>query len=559
MDHPGRSRMSIKAGLMDKNVRKILLDPEGRAALKRFGIDVEVVHEKSKKAEDAKPVVVVLCPTYRAPQPQMQDSLGQMVRYTREKDFATIYSGAPLGSSVVHWSRNALITQQLTSGKPWTHVLFIDDDIVVEPDALERLLSHKKDIVAGICTRRNDPPIPNVRATNPDTGAPSRQVWEWPENALLDVDAVGTGLMLISQKALELVAQAYFDCAWEKEFYGLEGERLEELKAVRLKCFDETKICYWFRFLPAMKTSIEMGEDISFCYIAKRYCGLGVYVDTAVQPGHIGNYAFSVRDFAPHRDECILRAKVMGEYPMDVPPMKISILCPTRGRPESVKAMLASLRRTSTVMPEVVFYVDDDDGTFPKECEGPDVNVLRGPRIVMSEMWNRCAQEATGEILLLSGDDVIFKTKGWDGQVRRAFAAFPDRLVMVHGDDGIWHEKFGTHCFLHRAWIDAVGYFAPPYFSSDYNDTWINDVFNALNRRVYLDFLTEHLHPMAGKGKWDQTHKERLERHKKDNVEQLYKDLLPERLADIQKVKARLGKPWEQSDTPSLIHQCAAD
>lgn len=295
----------------DKKVKRILLDPDGRASLKRFGIDVELVQDKKQNID--KPTVVILCPTYRAPEPKMQDGLAKMVSYTREKDFAIVYGGPPIQASVVHWSRNWLISEQLKSGKPWTHVLFIDDDIVVEPDALERLLSHKKDIVAGLCTRRNDPPVPNIRFYDPDNGE-TRQIWDWPEQQLIEVDAVGTGLMLISQKALELTAQAYFDCEYEKEFYGLSGEKLANIKKARLDQFDKDKVCYWFRFLPTPNHNIEMGEDITFCFLAKRYCDLKVFVDTSVQPQHLGTYGYSIRDFVPFRDMCIEKAKAEGKY-----------------------------------------------------------------------------------------------------------------------------------------------------------------------------------------------------------------------------------------------------
>lgn len=530
-----------------KKARQLLLDPRGRAALKEFGIEVELVKDEKKFADI--PVVAILVPSYRAPEPQMQDAIAKMIEYTREKSAAAVYFGPPSPAmSIVHWSRNRLITELLNTGKRWTHVLFIDDDIVVAPDGLERLLSHQKDIVAGLCTYKTDPAIPNIRAWNEDLGE-ARQIWEWPEGKLLQGFYVGTGLMLISKNALEQVAQAYFDCLWEQDFYGLAGEKLETVKKARLAKFDEGRACYWFRFLQTSAGNNEMGEDMSFCHLAKQYCGMEIYVDTSVAPSHVGKYPFSIKDFLPYREDCILRAKISGEYPMEILPMKISILCPTRNRPEYVKTMLQSLRETSTVMPEVVFYVDEDDESFPHPQLGKEIRIVGGPRILMTEMWNRCAEVATGEIMLLSGDDVLFKTKGWDDQVRRAFAAFPDRLIMVHGDDGIWGSKFGTHCFLHRAWVDAVGYFSPPYFSSDYGDTWINDVFNAVGRRVYLPIVTEHLHPIAGKRKADKTDLERLDRHKRDDVQKLYEDLTPERLGAIRNVEARLGKPWKEKES----------
>jgi hypothetical protein len=526
----------------EKKARQLLLNPAGRAALKQYGIDVEIA-KPDAKLED-KPIVVVLCPTYRAPEPKMGAALLRMVEYTRKQDKAIIYEGPPISGSVVHWSRNWLITEHLKSGKPWTHALFIDDDIVIEPDTLERLLSHKKDIVAGLCTRRNDPPIPNIRYFDRETGA-SKQIWEWPEGKLIEVDAVGTGLMLISKSALEQVSQVYFDCLWEKDFYGLAGEKLENLKATRLKKFDADKTCYWFRFLPTPQGDIEMGEDVTFCQLAKKYCDIPIHVDTSIQPGHLGIYPFSISDFRPYRDECILRAKIKGEYPMEVPPMKISILCPTRGRPGNVKRLIDSAIATAAVTPEFVFYVDEDDQTFPQTVELPDVRVVRGERITLSAMWDKCAEAATGEILMQAGDDIVFRTNGWDEQVRRAFASFPDRLVFVHGDDGIYGSKFGTHGFIHRAWEDAVGYVVPPYFSSDMADVWLNEVANAINRRVFLPFVTEHMHFINGKASVDKTHQERIDRGGRDNVKEIYDKLAPKRAEEILKLQQRMGTEWK--------------
>ena len=531
-------------------MRRVLLDPRGREVLKKLGIDIDLVDEK--KPQESLPTIAVLCPTYRAPEPQMQDALAAMVRHTRDSGKAIVYGGPPVSASVVHWSRNWLVSEQIKSGKPWTHVLFIDDDIVVEPDTLLRLLSHKKDIVAGLCTRRTDPPVPNIRCYDDKTGT-TRQIWEWPENSLMEVGAVGTGLMLISRHALEQVAEVYFRCLWEKEFYGFSGEKLARLESVRREAFDKEKICYWFRFLPTDLGNIEMGEDITFCHLAKKYAEIPVYADTSVQPGHIGPYPYSIKDFLPYRDNSILAAKIKGEYPMEVPDMKISILCPTRGRPDNVNRLLGSIHDTATIMPEVVFYVDDDDASFPGAVGSSDVKVVRGPRILMSEMWNKCLEASTGEILMMGGDDLIFRTKGWDDQVRRAFATFPDRLVFVHGDDGHWHEKFGTHGFLHRNWIDVIGYFCPPYFTSDYNDTWWNDIANAVNRRVYLPFVTEHMHPVWGKAEWDKTHKERMARTGGRD----YAELAPERERDakiIHEAIWRYGKglPARQPELASV-------
>ena len=45
---------------------------------------------------------------------------------------------------------------------------------------------------------------------------------------------------------------------------------------------------------------------------------------------------------------------------------KISILCPTRGRPENVIRLIESIKETTTFIDqiELLFYVDNDDATY---------------------------------------------------------------------------------------------------------------------------------------------------------------------------------------------------
>jgi hypothetical protein len=114
--------------------------------------------------------------------------------------------------------------------------------------------------------------------------------------------------------------------------------------------------------------------------------------------------------------------------------------------------------------------------------------------------------------------------------------------VFVHGEDGHQHDRLGTHGFLSRRWVETVGYFVPPMFSSDFNDTWLTEVADRIGRRVFLpNVLTEHLHPAAGKGKWDRTHLERLERHRRDQPERLYQQTVGERMEAAAKLRKAMS------------------
>jgi len=303
--------------IYDQQAEEMLRSTKGRAALERLlGCTIAKPGETSDTS-DGKPIVAALVPCYDHPEPRMQDAFIQMQRAS--KDHCTLFPGPPVSSSVVHWSRNWLIAELIKTKRPWTHVLFIDDDIVPPPDALIKLLSHKKDIVAALCTRRVDPPIPNIRSFDQETGE-FREYWAWPKDALIEVGAAGTGMMLISRHGLEQVAETFFRCSYEREFYGMPEERAIALQEKRLKFFDDQANAYWFRFLTCPSGTYEMGEDVSFCFMAKRYAQIPTYCDTSVQCGHIGNYVYSIADFLPYQEDCIERAKAQGLFKVQPKP-----------------------------------------------------------------------------------------------------------------------------------------------------------------------------------------------------------------------------------------------
>lgn len=218
-------------------------------------------------------------------------------------------------------------------------------------------------------------------------------------------------------------------------------------------------------------------------------------------------------------------------------PALISILVPSRGRPRQFARMLDSARATATYprSVEVVCWRDDDDETeiqYPIDPEIP-VRYLLGKRTLLSACWNHCAEAAKGEILMHCGDDVTFDTPGWDVMVRQAFADSEDKILFVYGDDlGPNGKVFGTHGFVHRRWVEAVGYFVPPLFSSDWNDVWLNEVAELIDRKVMLDFVTEHHHYTFGKSERDLTHAEREARGQRDDVVALYKRTARDRKRD---------------------------
>lgn len=223
----------------------------------------------------------------------------------------------------------------------------------------------------------------------------------------------------------------------------------------------------------------------------------------------------------------------------------ISILLPTRNRPDNLRRLIKSIQETADDKKdiEMVVYIDNDDKSYDQESwgdvGGPRVQTVKGERIILSKMWNVCYEKAQGPIYMHCGDDIIFRTPGWDTVVKETFDNQGDKILFVHGDDGGGNGKnFGTHGFLHKNWVDVVGYFVPPYYVSDYNDTHLNEVANLISRRIYVDILTEHMHPAFGKAEYDITHNERLERHRNTGVDELYAKNGYQRTDDANKLRS---------------------
>ena len=224
----------------------------------------------------------------------------------------------------------------------------------------------------------------------------------------------------------------------------------------------------------------------------------------------------------------------------------ISILIPTRGRREGLLRTISSAREMANKPQDLEFvvYLDEDDAHTYDGIDGI-VRVV-GRRIVLSNMWNKCAKAAHGDIFQQGNDDVVYRTLHWDLMVTDAFEKCPDGILLVHGNDGSGDSyasgrgDFGPHPFVSRRWVEVVGYLTPACYSSDFGDTHLNEVANALGRRRYLPFIVEHMHHIFGKAALDETTNDRLQRHSADNVAQLYGDLSFMRLVDVEKLMAEM-------------------
>jgi hypothetical protein len=236
--------------------------------------------------------------------------------------------------------------------------------------------------------------------------------------------------------------------------------------------------------------------------------------------------------------------------------MIIAICAPTRIRPNHAERLIRSALDCSDHpdLLEFCFYCDDDDHATKNklislQAELPkQLKFVVGPRIIFSDMWNHCYKLAQSDIIMMGSDDIVFRSKSWDTLITTEFDACPDKILFVHGDDLKQGKLLGTHGFLHRRWIETIGYFTPPYFTADYCDTWLTLVADSLDRRLYLPHLIiEHMHVSMKKAEMDDNSRDRVVRSRRDdNRGKFYSEnSLNERHQQVEKLKKLLDIKYQ--------------
>lgn len=151
-------------------------------------------------------------------------------------------------------------------------LLFVDDDMVWAPDAIGRLVATQRrfglDMVGGLCFRRTPPFAPTLYLRESETEGGYHNLETWLPDEVVEVDATGMAFMLITRKAIETITGI------------LPPLHIREQMAM-------PALFEWRGLL---------GEDLAFCQLAKAH-GLRVWVDTAVEVGHLAEVEIRYRHF----------------------------------------------------------------------------------------------------------------------------------------------------------------------------------------------------------------------------------------------------------------------
>lgn len=198
----------------------------------------------------------------------------------------------------------------------------------------------------------------------------------------------------------------------------------------------------------------------------------------------------------------------------------ISILVPTYKRPQSMEDFAFSVNNM-TKNPEkveILFGINQGDDESIKKCiELKEkckiginyVTVQNHPsgKVNLSFLWNQIYDKTTNPIVGFFGDDVIFRTPGWDEEVRSEFLNDHIKLIScndVHVQKGRKAVLFFTHKDVH----DLVGMYMNEKFYRWFMDSWWDAVFQFCGKLIYReDIVCEHKLPINFSERMDDTYR----------------------------------------------------
>lgn len=173
------------------------------------------------------------------------------VDYARAHSVQAVLRHVPSGYGVAIGRNQAAREMFDHKGEPFTHLMFIDDDVTIPADAICRMAASGKDIICGqIPAIRivHGLEIPYVQCMDLDGSWPHR--WLLPSKDPLRIKACGFGCVMIRREVLERLGFPWF--VWPDED----------------------------RHQRAM-----MSEDVNFCFRAAE-AGYEIHVDPWIRCGH---------------------------------------------------------------------------------------------------------------------------------------------------------------------------------------------------------------------------------------------------------------------------------
>lgn len=194
---------------------------------------------------------------------------------------------------------------------------------------------------------------------------------------------------------------------------------------------------------------------------------------------------------------------------MQIVPGKITLIMASRGRPEMLSQVFASLKANTSQQENVSLwiYIDEDDAVTRKAIEsgslsdaGIKVNWHIGPNTAglcetQHTLWRNSG--ADSEVYMITCDDVCFGTPGWDDIIRETSKRYPNGIFLACPFDPATSDTCTYPIFGHR-WLETLQQIFPGHFPYWYDDRWVHQIGEMAGCYERLPIV---MPPIRGKGK----------------------------------------------------------
>lgn len=195
------------------------------------------------------------------------------------------------------------------------------------------------------------------------------------------------------------------------------------------------------------------------------------------------------------------------------PDARMLIIVPTRSRPENVAKVVRAWEETDAFRhADLLFAYDRDDPKFTGYLSALDrlplyavayrLNKWKPLVPKLNEVAAYYGRVSSYFAIGFAGDDHLPRTHGWA-------ARYLEKLIemgtgVVSCPDGYRPDKLPTQWAMTADIVRALGRMVPAPVEHLYCDNAVQDLAEAAGCYAYLDdVLIEHMHPLAGKTKFD--------------------------------------------------------
>lgn len=254
-----------------------------------------------------------------------QDAMGAIRvaedRLRAEPGF-TVDSPTYYGSALLARSRNDVLSRILREMPEVDKVVFIDDDMQPEPEALVKLCKHDAPIVSALCTTRIPPVELACKMWDPQT----EQFWQMDSvpkyHPTTGPYAPGAAFLAVSREGAMKLVEHYLraddwiaDNARLFDRLHVRKERREAERAAKEKQRRELWDLVGFLVLFETKqvdNGQDAGEDVIFALRCIQ-AGVPVVIDPRIVVGHLGNFPYGPWLYKPQNtDSSVDRLREAG-------------------------------------------------------------------------------------------------------------------------------------------------------------------------------------------------------------------------------------------------------